>query len=243
MSDSLSDLASDALYVWCIRLDQSEAVVRTLEAHLCADEARRASRYRRDLDRTRYIVAHGALRELLAGYTRQTPRDISFGTTAKGKPFLVDDRGEQPFQFSLSHSGEWAVVGLALSVELGIDIEQIDPDVKAEAVAQRFFSRSESEALRNVPPEQRTIAFFSTWTRKEAYVKARGVGITDRLSSFSVSVDPERIPILLADSMDPHGPRHWRIYDLDVAAGYAAAIAAHGATHTIRMMHWTSSLP
>lgn len=243
MSDSLSDLASDALYVWCIRLDQSEAVVRTLEAHLCADEARRASTYRRDLDRTRYIVAHGALRELLAGYTRQTPRDISFDTTAKGKPFLVDDRGEQPFEFSLSHSGEWAVVGLTLLSELGVDIEQIDPDVKAEAVAQRFFSRSESAALRNVPPEQRTIAFFAAWTRKEAYVKARGVGIADRLSSFSVSVDPELIAILLDDSMDPHGTLHWRIYDLDIAAGYAAAIAAEGVTHRLRTMRWAPTFP
>ena len=239
MSDSLGDLAFDALHVWRIHLDQSEDLVRTLEEHLCEDEARLAGRYRRDLDRIRYVVAHGALREVLAGYTGQTPRDIAFGHTTTGKPFLADDRRKQPFQFSLSHSGEWAVVGLALSADLGIDIEQIDPDVKAEAVARRFFSRSESEGLRNMPLGQRSVAFFAAWTRKEAYVKARGVGIADRLSSFSVSVDPELIPILLDDSMDPHGPLHWRIYDLDIAEGYAAAIVAEGATHRIRMMHWT----
>ena len=243
MSNSLGGLTSDALHVWRIHLDQSESVLSALEAHLSADEAQRANRFRRESDRARYIVAHGALRELLASYTKQTPHDISFGTTGNGKPFLVDERGEQPFQFSLSHSGEWAVVGLALSADLGIDIEQIDPNVKTDAIAERFFSQSEFEALRNVPPGQRTIAFFSTWTRKEAYVKARGVGITDRLSRFSVSVNPEQIPILLTNSMDPHSVLRWKIYDLDIAPGYAAAIAAKGATHMIRMMYWTPSLP
>lgn len=242
MTNSLGGLTSDALHVWRILLRQSEDVVHTLQEYLSMDEARRADRYRRERDRTRYVVAHGSLRELLADYTSQTPRNISFGHTATGKPFLIDDQGERRLRFNLSHAGEWAIVALAASMEVGIDIEQIDSDVSVEAVAERFFSLSEFEALREVPSEQRTGAFFTAWTRKEAYVKARGEGIADRLRHFSVSIAPEQIPILLTDSIDAHAALHWKIYDLDIAPGYAAAIAAEGATHRLRTMRWTPPL-
>jgi 4'-phosphopantetheinyl transferase len=179
------------------------------------------------------------LRELLAEYTSRTPRDVSFHHTAAGKPFLVGDRGESCLRFTLSHSGECAVVGLALLTDIGIDIERIDSDFSVQAIAERFLSRSEFEALRYAPSERRTEFFFTAWTRKEAYVKARGDGIADRLRRFSVSIDPEQPPLLRMDSMDPSAILRWRIYDLDLARGYAAAIAAEGAAHRIRMMRWT----
>ena len=238
MSAYLSGLTPEALHVWRIPLNQSEDVICALEEHLSIDELRRADRYHRQLDRCRYVVAHGAMRELLADYTAQTPRDVSFGHKAAGKPFLRDDRGDQRLRFNLSHAGEWAVLGIALSTEVGIDIEQIDSNVSFEAVAERFFSRSEFEALREVPSEQRTVAFFTAWTRKEAYVKARGEGIASRLGGFSISIAPEQIPILLTDSIDARAALHWRIYDLDIAPGYAAAIAAEGAKHRFRTMRW-----
>ena len=242
MSDPLDGLAGDVVHVWRARLTQPEDVVRTLEGHLSVEEARRADQYRRELDRTRYIVAHGALRELLATYTAQTPRTISCGHTAAGKPFLIDDRGECRLSFNLSHSGEWAVIALALSTEVGIDIEQIELDVSVDALAERFFSRNEFNALQAVPLEQRTVAFFSTWTRKEAYLKARGEGIADRLRNFSVSIDSEQAPLLLTDSTDPSAALRWRLYDLDIASGYAAALAADGTTRQIRIMSWTRDL-
>ena len=242
MNDPLLEPRPGTLHVWRIRLTQSDAVVRTLEGHLSVDEVRRANRYRRERDRTRYVVAHGALRELLAEYTTLTSRGVSFDYTAAEKPFLKGEQGGQPLRFNLSHSGDWAVVALALSTEVGIDVEQIDPEVSVEAVAERFFSRSEFEALQSVPLEQRTIAFFSTWTRKEAYVKARGDGIVGRLRSFSVSIDPEQIPILLADSMYPSAALRWRLYDLDITPGYAGALAAEGTMHKIHMMRWTPTL-
>ena len=242
MRSPLAGLAFGALHVWRILLNQSEEVIRALEEHLSMDEIRRADRYRQERDRSRYIVAHGALRELLADYMAQTPRDISFGHTATGKPFLIDKGGEQRLRFNLSHSGEWALVGLALSTEVGIDIEQIDSDVSVEAIAERFFSRSEFEALQRVPFEQRRTAFFFAWTRKEAYVKARGEGIADRLRNFSVSVDPEQSALLLTDSIDASATLHWRIYDLHSIPNYAAAVAAEGTTHQIHMMRWTHPL-
>lgn len=243
MNEPAGELTRDDLHVWQIPLHQSGDVVRMLEGHLSVIEARRAIRYRREMDRRRHVVAHGALRELLAEYTAQTPRDVSFGHTAIGKPFLIDNRREKPLRFSLSHSGDWAVVAVALSTEVGVDIEQIDSEVSVEAVAERFFSRSEFEALRNAPSEQRTEFFFTAWTRKEAYLKARGEGIADRLRSFSVSVNPEQIPVLLTDSKDPPAVRGWRIYDVDIACGYAAALAAEGDTHQIHLMHWTARFP
>jgi len=242
VNNSLGSLTPGALHVWRILLSQSKEVIRALEEHLSIDEIRRADRYRQERDRSRYVVAHGALRELLADYMAQTPRDISFGHTATGKPFLIDKGGGAPIRFNLSHSGEWALVGLALSTEVGIDIEQIDPDVSVEAIAERFFSRSEFEAIQGIPLEQRRTAFFSAWTRKEAYVKARGEGIADRLRNFSVSIDPEQSAMLLTDSIDASATLHWRIYDLHIIPNYAAAIAAEGTTHQIHMMRWTHPL-
>jgi 4'-phosphopantetheinyl transferase len=242
VNGSVDSLTPEILHVWCVRLTQSDDVVRTLKKHLSPDEVLRADRYRRERDRIRYIIAHGALREMLADYTGQSPHDVSFGYTAAGKPFLIDDRGERPLRFNLSHSGDWAAVGVALSTEVGIDVERIDSEVSVEAVAGRFFSRSEFEALRAVPPDQRVAVFFTAWARKEAYVKARGEGILDRLRRFSVSIDPEQPPILLTDSTDAGGVRQWTIYDLDIAPGYAAAIAAEGSAHRIRVMRWTQPL-
>jgi len=242
VSNPPGDLTPEILHVWRIRLTQSAAVVRTLEAHLSADELRRADRYRRGLDRTRYVVARGALRELLSEYTAHTPHGISFDYTATDKPFMSNDRGEQHLRFNLSHSGEWAAVAVAFSTDVGIDIEQIDSNVSTEAVAKRFFSRSEFEALQSLSLEERTIAFFSAWTRKEAYLKARGEGIAARLGSFSVSIDVEQPPLLLTDSMDPSAGLHWRLYDLDIAPGYAAALAAEGSTHQIHVTSWAPTL-
>ena len=239
MSAPLRDLIFGSLHVWRILLSQSEEVARKLEGHLSVDEVQRADRYRRERDRCRYVVAHGALRELLADYTEQTPHNISFDHTATGKPFLSDDRREQRLRFNLSHSGEWAIIALALSTEVGIDIEQIDSDVSVEAVAERVFSDSELEALQEVPLEQRTVAFFSAWTRKEAYLKARGEGIAERLRNISISIDSEQPPIRLTDSMDPCAALRWRLYSLDITPGYAAALAAEGTRHQIRMMRWT----
>ena len=95
-----------------------------------------------------------------------------------------------------------------------------------------------------MPLEQRAVAFFSVWTRKEAYLKARGEGIAERLRDISVSIDSEQIPIRLTDSMDPCSALRWRLYDLDITPGYAAALAAEGTRHQIRMMRWmpTTSL-
>lgn len=243
VSDPLGDLTRDGLHVWRILLSQSGEVVRKLEGHLSVDEVQRADRYRSERDRTQYVVAHGALREVLSDYTSQTPRDISFGRTTTGKPFLLDTQGAECVRFNLSHSGEWAIIALALSTEVGIDIEQIDSDISVEAVAERFFSHSELAALREVPPRQRTFAFFTAWARKEAYVKARGEGISNRLSGFSISIDPEKNAVLLADSMDEYATLHWRIYPLDIAHGYAAAIATEGAMDRLRTMSWKPHCP
>lgn len=235
MTGLLADLTSGVLHVWCARLTQSDGVVRALKQHLSPDEVLRADRYRRERDRIRYVIAHGALREMLADYTGQSPHDVSFGRTAAGKPFLIDDRGERTLRFNLSHSADWAVAGVALSTEVGVDIERVNPGIEIDAVVERFFSHSESEALRAVPTDRRVAAFFTAWTRKEAYVKARGEGILDRLGSFSVSIDPDRPASLLTDATDGAG---WSIYDLDIAPGYAAAMAAEGTTHRIQVMRW-----
>ena len=239
MSTPLSYLASDALHVWRIQTHQPEDAVGRLERSLASEEARKANAYLRETDRRRYVIAHGALREILAGYLAQAPRDLSIECAAAGKPFLVDDREERPLRFSLSHSGEWALVGVALSAEVGVDVERIDPAVSVDAVVARFFSRGEIEAFRTIGAEQRVAAFFAAWTRKEAYVKARGEGVLSRLRRFSVSVDPKRACVLFEDSADARASLGWSLYDLEIAPGYAAAVAAEGTEHRLEILDWT----
>jgi len=191
----------------------------SLEATLSEDERQRSARIRGDTPRKRFVRARGALRGLLARYLDAPPQSIEFVQGPHGKPALAES-AESDLRFNLSHSGDQALLAFACGQEVGVDIEQVSSARDTTAIARRFFAMQEAEALRAIPEAARPAAFFRCWVRKEACLKALGVGISQGLHKIAVGAD-ER----------PPGFRRiggLALADLGVAPGYVAALATTG---------------
>ena len=231
----LLKLQSDQVDVWRISLDLTAASVKLLESSLSADEAGRAARFHFPADRNRYIVAHGCLRDILARYLNCQPARLVFSTNDYGKPAL---QGYE-LEFNLSHSGDFALVAITQARRIGIDVERIRSDMEHESIARRFFSQNEALEWMTLPPEQRPIAFFNCWTRKEAYIKAQGLGLSLPLESFDVSLDPDGPALLRATRPDPEEAARWRLLSLEVDPCYAAAVAVERNGLEFRLWDWS----
>ncbi len=221
-------------------LDQPESVVAELHDVLSSDERARAARFRFERDRRRYTVGRGLLRRLLAGYVGIAPEDVPFRYGSFDKPFLD---GPGPW-FNLSHSGGVALYAFSSAAEIGVDVELDDPAFARERIAERFFSTGEVAALRALPAEQQGRAFLACWTRKEAFLKARGDGLSLALDSFEVSLAPDAPARLLRAAWCEQEPAQWRLADVsDPAAGYIAAVAQRATGWRIRTLHISDSNP
>jgi 4'-phosphopantetheinyl transferase len=223
-------LPESAVHVWAASLDVGAARRRALARYLSRGEVDRALRLRSDVERTRFVVARGILRELVARYLSVEPCCVRFRYGAYGKPSLA----EGPLAINLSRTEDRALFAFARGREIGVDIERVRPDFPCERVAAAFFSAAEVPALRAFPCEERPEAFFRCWTRKEAYLKARGDGLTVDLASFDVSLD--ECPVLLRV---PDEPGRFALYDLDGPPGHAVALAADGERACVSQQVWT----
>jgi 4'-phosphopantetheinyl transferase len=174
--------------------------------------------------RERYVTARGILRRLLSGYLLIEAREIVFGYGDRGKPHLV---GVEGLAFNVSHADDMAIYAIASGREVGIDIESIGRTVAIEGVARTAFSAHECEVLAALPVDARRAAFFRLWTRKEAYIKARGEGFGYPTRSFSVSHRADD-DALIGDDRDAHARLRWRVRGQDAPPGFAAAVAAAG---------------
>lgn len=183
-------LSASDISIWRAKLDCDASVVTQLETTLSQDEKERAARFHFDRDRSHFIVARGVLRNLLGRYLAQNPGDIRFRYGPHGKPSLIARKGDPAIQFNLSHSQGIAIYAFGYERELGVDVESIRREVAGEDIAQRFFSTHEMQELLAIPAEQRAEGFLLCWTRKEAYIKARGEGLQIPLNSFDVSLTP-----------------------------------------------------
>ncbi|HVK80504.1 MAG TPA: 4'-phosphopantetheinyl transferase superfamily protein [Verrucomicrobiae bacterium] len=191
---------------------------------MSADERARATRFVFDKHRIRYIHGRGRLRQILALYTGIAPEDIAFNLSAYDKPSLANALAK-PLFFNLSHSGELAALGISGDAELGVDIEWIR-ELK-EDISSRYFSASECAVLHALPEEAQPRAFFECWSRKEAYIKASGEGLSIPLNSFDVAFGPGVAPrFLRIDEPQPHNPEDWRLYAFEPEAGCMGAMAA-----------------
>jgi len=228
------DLQSHQVHVWRIKLDLPPAAVKTLESTLSADEAKRAARFHFQADRERLLIAHGALRDILARYLDCKAAHLKFSTAEYGKPRLDG----HDLQFNLSHSGDYALVAVTQNCKVGVDVELIRSDMEHEKIANRFFSPNEVSELMALPPEQRELAFFHCWTRKEAYIKAHGLGLSLPLDSFDVSLTPHEPAILRATRPDAREAGCWTLVSLGVDSGYTAAIVAEGKNLKVRLWNW-----
>lgn len=228
--------------MWCICLDAPDREIARLRALLSLEERAQTARLRRNRDRLRYVIAHGTLRQLLSEYAAIAPEELQFGRNPKGKPHLLVESRPSHLQFSLSHSEDRALVVVAHGQPVGVDIQRIDPDIRALSIAERFFSANERNALRALPPRRRLDGFFRLWVCKEAYVKARGETIAGRLPSFAVTIDALGRACLVEDAQDPDAPKHWCLGLLECGQGFAAAVVSTSPCGNVALHEWPDGL-
>ena len=235
------DLSSDTVklergevQVWFGRLDRTPARLARMRTILSPDEAARADRFLMDVHRNRFVAARALLRDLLAGYLAEPPAAIRFAYNQWGKPALAPGFAAADVRFNLSHSQDLALYAFALEREVGVDLELIRGDFANERIAENFFSPAEVAALRALPREHQARGFFNCWTRKEAYVKARGQGLSIDLKSFVVSLAPgEEARFLRGEEC-----RGWSLKSLDAGAGCVGAVVAQGTPTRIAEPRW-----
>jgi 4'-phosphopantetheinyl transferase len=226
------ELSDRAIHVWAVRQQAPDPVVARFESLLSADERERAGRFRFDHLRRSFILARGALRVLLGRYLDTDPAGIRFAYGEKGKPSLADPA---PIRFNASHSGGLALYALTLGCEIGVDVEQMRPLADLWGIASRFFSAEEVAELIELPEGQREAAFFRCWTRKEAYIKALGDGLSVPLDDFAVSLRPGEPARLIHIDHDDAAAAAWTLQNLEPAAGYAAALAYREVPRDVRL--------
>jgi 4'-phosphopantetheinyl transferase len=214
--------------VWRIPLDLDPETLAVLSDLLDPLERARAGRFRFERDRRRFIAARGRLRQVLSRYSGGRPEALRFRYGPHGKPELEPEDRSDSLRFNLSHAHELALLAVARGRDVGVDLEWSGREVEALELAERFFSRAEARALWRLPEPRRAAAFFRCWTRKEAYIKARGEGLSLPLDAFDVSLARGHQSALLATRGDPEEAARWRIRDLPAGPGYVAAVAARG---------------
>ncbi len=232
-------LPPDEVHVWTASRDAADEAVGAMRALLTDDERRRADRFAFPHDRRRFAVGRGLLRAILGRYLAREPGSLRFVANAHGKPGL-DPRLDVdiPIRFNLAHSGPWVVYAVTLGREIGVDIERIRPDFGGDAIAGRFFAPGEVAELQALPDESRPLAFFHGWTRKEAYIKAKGKGLALPLDQFEVSLAPGRPAALLATLPDPAEAARWSLVEVATEPGFVAAVCVEGHGWTLRLGRW-----
>jgi 4'-phosphopantetheinyl transferase len=224
---------------WSAMIDPNIADVWTVEltatadfdprgwSVLAADERERANRLIREDDRARWVQARSTLRRVLARYLSAEPGAIVFGKRKGGKPEVIEPRGSD-LRFNASRSGSVAVIAIAVAHEVGVDVERIQDDFAWEAVARAFFSSAELAAIKRRRRGEQCRAFFECWVGKEAYLKGLGVGLTPSSKDFSAPFEGRRAQVTDPARPEPPSERVWHLEALDIAEGYAAAVATEG---------------
>jgi 4'-phosphopantetheinyl transferase len=215
-------LPGNELHVWRASLDRSREVVAQLESVLAPDERARATRFYDSRLGARYVVGRGLLRVLAGRYLGVAAEEIEFVYGEHGKPRLA---GSGPW-FNLAHSGPEALYAFCSSAEVGVDVELANPDRANRRVAERFFAAGEVASLLRLPEALQPRAFLCCWTRKEAFIKARGDGLSLPLHSFEVTLDPSEPPAVVRTAWSAREPFEWTIVDLSDPDGRVIAAAA-----------------
>jgi len=242
-SSLLPALKPGALHVWRVDLDNRSSATNS-GTILSTDELERAARFVREIDRQRYIAGHTALRMILAGYLGVLPGSLRIDQESGGKPRLKGPAGPPPLYFNLSHSQSLQLVAVTLDREVGVDVEWIRPLADAGDIVERFFTSAERAAWNALGQQDRLPAFFRCWTRKEAFMKARGLGLSLGLDQVEVSfVDTAAEPRIVWCGDLSDAPARWKIYDVATGGSYLAACAVEVGADQPRLLDWPLNPP
>lgn len=223
------------LHVWRASLDVNVATLKKYQSILSKEEIRRANKFRFDKDRNHFITARGILRQLLANYLQMDPAEVVFHYGSHGKPGLNHNA---ELRFNLSHSAGVAILGFVRDYSIGIDLEKIKSNIEFEEIANHFFAKKEITALLGLPIKKRALGFFNCWTRKEAFIKAKGSGLSFPLDQFEVSLLPDEPAKLLETYWDKKELGNWSLYALDPGVGFVGAVAINGPVNMLRYWQW-----
>ena len=219
-------LAANDVHVWLVSLNRPVATVTRFRQHLSPAELARVERFHFEIDRRRFIVARGCLRAILARYLEISPAIIQFTYDDYGKPGLASvTLPSSQLKFNLAHSDDLAVYAFTLIGEVGVDLERIRPDFDGDEVARRLFSPSEVARLDQFSGAARQQAFFRCWTRKEAFIKAKRLGLSIALDQFDVTLAADEQATLLRTRWDESEAARWSLREIDLGPDYAAAVA------------------
>jgi 4'-phosphopantetheinyl transferase len=238
MPQSKLALAEKHIHVWKADLDLPIIGFKELYQTLSIDERARARRFRFEKDRKRFIARHGILRVILGCYLSVEPYRLRFWHGKNGKPALAHIFGKEAILFNTSDSYELALYAFTPGHEVGVDIERIRDFPEMDQIAERFFSEREKGVFRAIPENRRKEAFFRCWTRKEAFLKAIGDGLSRPLDAFDVSMAGCGRAGFLRMKGDSNGVPQWSIQELSPAPGFVAALATEGQGWQVDCWHW-----
>jgi 4'-phosphopantetheinyl transferase len=232
-------LPEDEVQLWRVDLDAIRADESRWRTTLSADEAKRASRFHFSGDRQRFVASRALLRTILASYLATGPNLLSFSYSKKEKPCLGPAHADSHIMFNVSHSGGIALFAFTRRRDVGVDVEQVRSDFDLEAIARRFFSAHEQRQLAALSNQNRFAAFFRCWTRKEAYIKATGEGLSLPLHQFDVSIAAEDSEALLSTRPDTSEAARWALREIPAGPGYVAALCVRG--HDWHLKDWSAT--
>jgi len=234
----LLQATSDRVDVWFVPLQSPQQNYEQLLQALSGDERKRAARFYFDVHRKRFVIGRAMLRTILSRYLGIAPAEIRFDYGAHGKPILAGADLARSLSFNASGSNDLAVYGVTRDREIGIDVEWMEPDRSCDRIVERFYAEGEKQAYREVGAAERRTAFFQSWTRKEAYIKAIGDGLSRPLNSFELSLAPGTPPCVIRDDRDPDAASRWTMRDLQPGQPYAGALVISGSNWELQERHW-----
>jgi 4'-phosphopantetheinyl transferase len=238
-SASPPELSANAVHIWHVPIDCLPIAPERLAACLNEEERHRAARFVREPDRRQFTVSHAALRMILGAYLQCPPECVGLSVAAGGKPVLASPTATPCLHFNLSHSDQLALIAVALDKAVGVDVERIRTLDDMAGLVARYFSPGERIAWQAAPESDRQSAFFRCWTRKEAYLKAQGIGLYGTLERFEVSVALGNPVRLISDDDRPDATTRWQLHDVAVARGYVAACATEPGIEQLVMFDGT----
>jgi 4'-phosphopantetheinyl transferase len=227
-------LPENEVQLWRLDLEALAVGEDCWQQLLSADEQVRTGRFLSLRARQHFVVVRGLLRTLLAGYLSTHPKELTFWHSAKDKPSLGPPYSDSGIAFNVSHSGGVALLAFNRRREIGVDVEHVRRDLDLEVIAQRYFSAREQRQLARLPADQKYDAFFRCWTRKEAFIKAKGEGLSLPLDQFDVSLVSGDSNALLSTRPDASEAARWSLREVPAGPGYVAALCVAGHDWVLR---------